>query len=123
MEGTIHMRNYWSKSVTLVGIAIQIVILAVVALFIGVWVSMPARTLDAPLLGSAWMVARSLALGFVWACGCSISNYLEKRDCSDCIPTESFLQVVIFIILLSLVYGGLFLLFGCIWFLVWLAAA
>jgi hypothetical protein len=123
MEGTIHMRNYWSKSVTLVGIAIQIVILAMVALFIGVWVSMPARTLDAPLLGSAWMVARSLALGFVWACGCSISNYLEKRDCSDCIPTESFLQVVIFIILLSLVYGGLFLLFGCIWFLVWLAAA
>jgi hypothetical protein len=123
MEGTIHMRNYWSKSVTLVGIAIQIVILAVVALFIGVWVSMPARTLDAPLLGSAWMVARSLALGFVWACGCSISNYLEKRDCSDCIPTESLSQVIIFIILLSLVYGGLFLLFGCIWVLVWLAAA
>jgi len=53
------MRNYWSKSVTLVGIAIQIVILAVVALFIGVWVSMPARTLDAPLLGFAWMVARA----------------------------------------------------------------
>jgi len=123
MEGTIHMRNYWSKSVTLVGIAIQIVILAVVALFIGVWVSMPARTLDAPLLGSAWMVARSLALGFVWACGCSISNYLEKRDCSDCIPTKSLSRVVIFIILLSLVYGGLFLLFGCIWVLVWLAAA
>jgi hypothetical protein len=123
MEGTIHMRNYWSKSVTLVGIAIQIVILAVVALFIGVWVSMPARTLDAPLLGSAWMVARSLALGFVWACGCSISNYLEKRDCSDCIPTKSLSRVVIFIILLSLVYGGLFLLFGCIWFLVCLAAA
>jgi hypothetical protein len=123
MEGTIHMRNYWSKSVTLVGIAIQIVILAVVALFIGVWVSMPARTLDAPLLGSAWMVARSLAFGFVWACGCSISNYLEKRDCSDCIPTKSLSRVVIFIILLSLVYGGLFLLFGCIWFLVCLAAA
>jgi len=123
MEGTIHMRNYWSKSVTLVGIAIQIVILAVVALFIGVWVSMPARTLDAPLLGFAWMVARSLALGFVWACGCSITNYLEKRDCSDCIPTESLSQVIIFIILLSLVYGGLFLLFGCIWFLVCLAAA
>jgi hypothetical protein len=123
MEGTIHMRNYWSKSVTLVGIAIQIVILAVVALFIGVWVSMPVRTLDAPLLGSAWMVARSLALGFVWACGCSIINYLEKGDCSDCIPTKSLSQVVIFIILLSLVYGGLFLLFGCIWFLVCLAAA
>ena len=117
------MRNYWSKSVTLVGIAIQIVILAVVALFIGVWVSMPVRTLDAPLLGSAWMVARSLALGFVWACGCSISNYLEKRDCSDCIPTKSLSQVAVFIILLSLVYGGLFLLFGCIWFLVCLAAA
>jgi len=122
MEGTIHMRNYWSKAVTLVGSAAKIVILAVVALFIGVWVSMPARTLDAPLLGFAWMVARSLALGFVWACGCSISNYLEKRDCSDCIPTESLSQVVIFIILLSLVYGGLFLLFGCIWFLVCLAA-
>jgi hypothetical protein len=122
MEGTIHMRNYWSKSVTLVGIAIQIVILAVVALFIGVWVSMPARTLDAPLLGSAWMVARSLALGFVWACGCSISNYLEKRDCSDCIPTKSLSRVIIFIFL-SLVYSGLFLLLGCIWVLVWLAAA
>ena len=118
------MRNYWSKSVTLVGIAIQIVILAVVALFIGVWVSMPARTLDAPLLGSAWMVARSLALGFVWACGCSISNYLEKRDCSDCIPTKSLSRFIIFIfIFLSLVYSGLFLLLGCIWVLVWLAAA
>ena len=116
------MRNYWSKAVTLVGSAAKIVILAVVALFIGVWVSMPVRTLDAPLLGSAWMVARSLALGFVWACGCSISNYLEKRDCSDCIPTKSLSRVIIFIFL-SLVYSGLFLLLGCIWVLVWLAAA
>jgi len=101
------MRNYWSKSVTLVGSAIQIVILAGVALFIGVWVSMPARTLDAPLLGFAWMVARSLALGFVWACDCSIINYLEKRDCSDCIPTESLSAECDFNMCIGGRHGGL----------------
>ena len=111
------MRNYWSKSVTLVGIAIQIVILAVVALFIGVWVSIPARTLDAPLLGSAWMAARSLAFGFVFACGCLTSNWLDRKDCSACISEKPLFQIVI---LLTLVYGGIFLVSGGIWVLVWL---
>ena len=111
------MRTHWRTAVTLAGSVIQIAIWAVVILLIGVWVSQPVRTHDQSLAGFGWMAARSLAFGFVFACGCLTSNWLDRKDCSACISEKPLFQIVI---LLTLVYGGIFLVSGGIWVLVWL---